>query len=393
MHSTFFTGAKGKKYVVEKHIATGGEGEIYYLRDGLCAKIYLKKVLDTNTEIANKIIYMVDHPPVSSAMNFMAWPIDYLVSDGKFIGFVMENLSQYMELRLLYSYSIQKNPDLAINLQVALNLAYLVKCIHDSDYIIGDFNPKNIGYSQRGTVCVYDNDSFQFIDKTNDRLFRCVVQFPGYVAPEIMEESNKIKQKMILAGKDANKMSLRDLERGFSKNTDNFALSVHIFQLMMNGFNPFSSIPRAAERSCDVKRIADSSSSTLLPSSDDNVLYDRFCFNPDRQPFNKAVPLRDQFPDYIIKLFDRAFNHKIFPIRPTPEDWIVALNTYSEDVRRCKNVHSHIYWKMLDKCPYCEANRRFANTSTFSKRQTTGGNQYYEPIRRPQPFFDKHWIS
>lgn len=391
MGETFFTGSTGKKYTVEKKLAVGGEGEIYYLRDGLVAKVYLKKVLDTNTEISEKIMYMVKHPPENNAIDFMAWPIDFIVSEGRFCGFVMCNLSGYLELGRLYDFSIQKNPDFAINLQVALNLSYIVKCIHDSNYTIGDFNPKNIGYSQKGTVCVYDNDSFQFIDKDTDRLFRCVVQFPGYVAPEIMMECDSIKKQMILMCKDPTKMTLRDLKNGFSQNTDNFALAVHIFQLMMNGFNPYSSIPKASKRGYDTNHIANCSSSTVAPSSDENVLCDNYCFNDDRQPFNQAVPFKEEFPPYITSLFDKAFNHKLHPIRPTPDDWIHALNQYSDDVKRCDRIKSHIYWKKLDKCPYCEANIRVVRMNSVSKQQNKGP-EFCDPIRRPVPHFDPHWI-
>lgn len=337
---------------------------------------------------------MVKHPPSGDAVNYMAWPIDYLIENGQFIGFVMGNLSEYLEMRLLYEYSLQKNPDLAINLQVALNLSHIVKHIHDSKYVIGDFNPKNIGFSQKGTVCVYDNDSFQFNDSDTNHLYRCTVQFVGYVAPEIMEETELIKRQMIMSGKNADQMTLRDLKKGFTQNTDNFALAVHIFQLMMNGFSPFSSISKNEGRVNNPNHVADCSSSVVLPSSDENVKADNYCFNPDRQPFNKAVPSRNEFPEYIISLFDRAFNHRKYPSRPTADEWIHALDQYSQDVVRCKKIRSHIYWNKLNYCPYCEANARFAQSGSSLRKETQDIKKptTLNPVVRPQPHFDSHWI-
>ncbi len=391
MGDTVFIGSKGTKYVIQKKLAVGGEGEIYYLRDRQCAKIYLPKVLQSNPEIASKIKYMVSHPPTGDAIRYMAWPTDYLVSDGKFIGFVMGNLSDHLEMRKLYDYSKQKNPNITMNLQVALNLSLIVKHIHDSDYVIGDFNPKNIGYSQDGTVCVYDNDSFQFVDKDTNKTYRCNVQFPGYVAPEIMEETTRIKQKAIMQGCDANTITLRDLEIGFTQNTDNFALAVHIFQLMMNGFNPFSSIPKTDERCNEENHVDDCSSSSIVPSSDTNVLLDNYCYNDDRKPYNQAVPERFEFPEYIISLFDKAFNHNKFKERPTANDWIQALNLYCTDSVRCKRITTHIYWNKLDHCPYCSANARYAK-ATANLKMDPKKPRLCEPMKRPQPKFDSHWI-
>ena len=371
-----YRGIDGKIYNIpdnpQEALATGGEGSIYDVDNGHVAKIYLNQVLSKETDLESKIRFMISNPP-SRILKYMAWPIDALYRDGTFVGFVMNKLTGYSQLRDLYSFSISKSPSVDLRLIVALNLSNMVNEIHNAGYVIGDFNPKNIGYCENGTVCFYDNDSFQFKDGLG-HLFKCGVNFEGYVAPEVMDETDALKRRLIREGKDASKVQMKDLDVGFTKDTDRFALAVHIFQLMFNGFNPYASIPSNEIRTRDAPLVSNASSSRIVPTAEENVRMDNYCFKDGRQPKSAAVPRIDLFPNYISRLFSESFRHlRSNEHRPSAQDWVKAINQYRSDVRQCGKQKDHIIWNRSSICPYCEAIDRFSQVTKQYSRPSLSG--------------------
>ena len=378
----FYKGSSGKTYLISEDshdaIATGGEGSIFSIDANHVAKVYLKQILSKETELEAKIRYMISHPP-TRILKYMAWPTDALYKDGKFVGFVMNKLSGYSQLRDLYSFSIAQSPSVDLRLLVAYNLSNMVNEIHNAGYVIGDFNPKNIGYSNNGTVCFYDNDSFQFKDDKGN-LFKCGVNFEGYVAPEVMDETESLKRKLLREGKDASKVQIKDLEIGFTKDTDYFALAVHVFQLLFNGFNPYASIPSSESRTKDSPAVSNASSSRIVLTAEENVKLDNYCFKNGLQPQSAAVPRAELFPSYITRLFSDSFRHiRSNEHRPAAQDWIKAISRYKTDVKQCVKNKEHIIWKSSPICPYCDALNRFSSITkqyakTLPTRQTPSRN-------------------
>lgn len=370
-----YQGSSGKTYLISEDphdaIATGGEGSIFSIDATHVAKVYLKQVLSKETDLEAKIRYMISHPP-ARILKYMSWPTDALYKDGRFVGFVMNKLSGYSQLRDLYSFSIAQSPSVDLRLLVAYNLSNMVNEIHNAGYVIGDFNPKNIGYNDNGTVCFYDNDSFQFKDDKGN-LFKCGVNFEGYVAPEVMDETESLKRKLLREGKDASKVQMKDLEVGFTKDTDRFALAVHIFQLMFNGFNPYASIPSSESRTRDSPTVSNASSSRIVPTAEENVKLDNYCFKNGLQPKSAAVPRVDLYPSYITRLFSESFRHlRSNEHRPTAQDWIRAISRYKTDVKQCGKNKEHIIWQSSPICPYCDALDRFSSiTRQYTKTLPT----------------------
>ena len=384
-------------------LAVGGEGTIIDVDNNHVAKIYHSSILLKDSDLEQKILYMISHPP-SRIVKYMAWPTDALYSNGAFIGFVMNKLSGFSQLGDLYSYSISKQHPEDLKLSVAYNLASMVSEIHNAGYVIGDFNPKNIGYNKNGNVCFYDNDSFQFTDN-NGFLHKCCVSFPGYVAPEILDMSETKKREYLKSGKDPNKVQLKDLENPFSLDTDRFALSVHVFKLLFNGFDPYSSIDVDSVQSSVPSNNPSYSSSRVLPSTDQNVSLDNYCFKPGRAPLSLAVPDVTSFPKYVTDLFLSSFTHiSTNSHRPSAQDWIRSLDRYSRDVKRCAAVSDHIYWKSVSECPYCSANEAFSNqvknynrkpaishTNPIVAQAVKVGFRANAPTSDVQKFYDLYW--
>lgn len=378
--STIFEGWKVPQYVLpDNPLAEGGEGKIYASGSKI-VKIYNPKILANSPQLERKIRYMIEHPPLKT-LRWMAWPTDILKRSGRFQGFVMNNLSGFSQLKDLYSYSLSTHSSQKLKLSVARNLAALVRDIHKAGYIIGDFNPKNIGYNSNGNVCIYDNDSFQFKDD-DGTLYKCEVNFEGYVAPEVMEETEKIKREFIMRGR-TDPVTMKDLPVGFTQETDNFALAVHIFQLLMNGMMPYSSVDEASKMQSDSVSHANISSSTAPPSTDENVKHDYFCFNPGRVPLHTAVPTKEAFPRPMIKAFSDSFRHiGIFSHRTSPTSWILALETYCGDLYRCRTVPEHVYWNQYQirygRCPYCDGDQR----TRLNNEKLKNSN----PVQKTNPF-------
>ncbi len=391
-------GIRGNSYSLPVEPAyKGGEGSIYRLSDGKVAKIYSSNVLlAQESELEAKIRYMTDHPPNGQIVTYMAWPIDTLYDNGRFCGFVMNDLQGFQEMKRIHAVSVKDTEPLNVKLQCAYNLAMMVAVVHRAGYVIGDFNPKNIGYNSRGIICFYDNDSFQFTDG-HGHVFRCNVQFPGYVAPEILIETDNLRRKWVMEGKKG-EVHMSDLSVGFTQDTDRFALAVHIFQLMMNGQPPYRTVAQGSQTDSNVpSQPPSSSSSTVAPKGDDDVKNDRYCFRTGYRPFSNITPRKELFPPYIMDLFDKAFRSlKSGEHRPSAEDWRNALDRYSSDVKKCCNDNRHLYWKSAPVCPYCDASARQKSSQSSPRLNTTpvptpsgiisGGNQNTSQFFNHQPY-------
>lgn len=121
---------------------------------------------------------MASNPPDKSILDQIAWPIDCLYDGaGKFVGFIMPKLKIDAELGELYVYparNIQLNNDQKV--VVAINICRVIAEVHKAGYVFGDFNPCNIGVNlSSGHVAFLDTDSYHIYDKTNNKLYRCVV--------------------------------------------------------------------------------------------------------------------------------------------------------------------------------------------------------------------------
>lgn len=329
-------------YKLGKEIASGGEGKIYTIigDNAFLIKIYNQ----TTKDLESKIKYMSLNPPSSDVLYDIAWPTDVLYDENDiFVGFVMPKLLVDTELKELYKYNPNEKNSLNYEnkIVIGINLCKVISEVHKAGYIFGDFNPQNIGVNLiNGHVGFFDADSYHVYDQNSNVWYKCGVGFDGYIAPELIKKAS---------GKTYLDCQLPT----FTKETDNFALAIHIFKLLFNGFTPFNGIDE------------NSNVSTASPGLGNKAIErDNYCFKPGNKPLSAATPSIDAFPKYIVDLFNRAFiDGKSNPKnRPSADEWCEILIKYRSECVKCVNDETHFYYynkkESKNSCPYCAANHR-----------------------------------
>ena len=365
-----YKGKGGKHYNLENTpFAQGGEGRVFNIigEPQKVAKLYKHGLNDTIKE--RKLLVMVSNPPAQSVMSQIAWPLDVLYDNNNlFVGFVMPKLPINEDLNVIYEYGLSakyQNVPWGNKIIIAKNLCAVLDAVHEAGHVVGDLNPKNISVDpQTGHIVFVDTDSYHIED--NGSVYRCNVGMPEYLPVEIQR---KMKGGLSTAALPT-----------FTKDTDNFALAIHIFQLLMNGTHPFS---------C---RVLPSQSSVVFPQPSDNILNGDCPFiNPKS---GTAIPVfappLSILPKEMQDLFKRAFvaGHTNPSKRPSPEEWYVSLTNLEKHLKKCPKIAYHEFYSGLTQCPWCKADQDFTKSinsankipmkqSTISKGMT--------PVTAPTP--------
>ena len=350
-------GLSSQKYQLDtKPFSIGGEGDIYNVTNvaTIVAKIYHADRI--TKELENKLKIMVKRPPSSGVFTQVAWPLDVIYdSNNQLCGFIMPKLNITEELLELYKYPPQKYKNITTRhkIIIAENICAIISEVHKAGYVFGDFNPRNIGVNlNTGTVAFLDTDSYHIYDRDTNSTYRCKVCLDGYVAPELLKACENYP-------KDA--YATVPLPT-FTKETDNFALAIHIFKLLMNGYTPYNGIKES------------DSVSIGSPGVGNNAIkQNNYCFRPGNKPQAVAVPPMDVLPQEIADLFTRAFmDGRIDPRqRPTAIEWHSALNKYENSLKTCTRNSAHLYNSSLSLCPWCETDERYANSIAPAIAQKT----------------------
>ena len=344
-----FWNSSGKAYELEDTpLSAGGEGNIFVVRSepNRAAKIYHA----VNAALEKKITLMTKRPPSSSITNQLAWPLDVLRDQsGQFRGFVMRRLNVTNELQELYKYPPMEFEGVTLGhkLVIAENICSVISGVHRAGYVFGDFNPMNIGVNLNdGTVAFFDTDTYHIRDPYSNETYRCNVAYPGYAAPELIAACKRYKRANPSEKDVYAKMPLPT----FTEQTDNFALAIHIFKLLMNGYSPYNGIDSNLTVSQASPGIGDAA-----------VERDSYCFKPGLKPQSAATPPLETLPKAIQDLFTRAFvGGRTSPgLRPSADEWRAALEQYENALTQCPVNANHQYYKLNNTCPWCEARRRY----------------------------------
>lgn len=326
-------------------LASGGEGAVYTIQGfpHKLIKIY------TNASDAKakeeKIRAMVRSGESSTLknsglLNDISWPLAMIYDDKhNFIGFGMNAIGDGLKLDDIYAYPPKANANITIKdkLDLLISMCDVIERFHDTGNEIGDFNPENIMINKNMTVGFIDVDSCHL--HLGGKTYKCVVCAPGYVAPEIISKT---------------KNTTYEAYNGttFTKESDYFGLAIHCFCMLMNGCHPYK---------CVKHKLAQGSSASVKPI---DLRVER-----GETPFFRSVPnmttpdwaprLND-FPDYLIEMFKRAFveGHSNPLKRPNEKEWKRVLLKYKSELKQCKHQRIHQYWKGFSTCPYCEALKR-----------------------------------
>jgi uncharacterized protein YjdB/serine/threonine protein kinase len=303
----------------------------------------------------------------------VAWPLDVVYdSNNKFCGFVMPELNINDELGEIYKYPSNLNISMHQKLIIAENICAVISEVHKAGYVFGDFNPRNIGVDKNsGTVAFLDTDSYHLVDTAKNIEFRCVVYLPGYMPPELID---KYRTHLAANPSDKSQFLAKLPLPTFSRETDNFALAIHIFKLLFNGYTPYGGIIET-----------DSASQSSPGMGDTAVERDNYCFKPGFKHQAVAIPTLESFPQEISDLFTRAFIIGKIDAkqRPTAIDWHNALVNFEKNLVTCRRNVLHQYDKNNTDCPLCEADERYKLSMT-QLTQTSFAGVLKAPSPTPQ---------
>lgn len=323
-----YTTATGKSITLGKKLGAGGEGAVYDVAGAphLVAKIYHAHRL--NAALANKVRAMVADPPEDATRKpplnhvSIAWPTDIVMNGRTFAGYVMPKLPKSDDLYDLLQPQQRKKQHAQLNhrhlYRTARNLALAMEAIHQKNYVIGDVNFKNALFNDDALITIVDCDSMQ-VTEANGTVHRCIVGMPEYTSPE-------------LQGKDFNK-EVR------TANHDAFGLAVLIFQLLMQGFHPFTG--RAKPGTPDVEQ------------SHVYCIQQQIFPYLDNQPYEppRVAPSFHALPPMLQLLFTRAFTQ--INNRPTPKEWAQVISLIEKRLVQCSNDANH-YYPSDGACVICE---------------------------------------
>lgn len=375
--NTSLRGRSGLIYTLGKEVGAGGEGHVYQIQNQrLVAKIYNK----VEGDIEKKITYMVNHP-ISNVRDdsgkeimALAWPLDILRdSSGAFVGYIMPFIEKGVDI-----YNIARGCDTAeakamfpkytweYNLVTAINLARAVAHLHAYGCIIGDMNSKNIKVGAGCCIILLDNDSFELHDASTGDYFKCTAGTQEYLAPELQG------------------VHLRDKNVRFTKESDCFSLAIHIFQLLMGNYHPFTG-----------KNLVELQNSSAVNQQLDNIQNGRCPFV--RQVPNLAIPvaapyLEEMVSPQLVADFKRTFTYDARTLltqakqRVSADEWFRDLFQFWREPRtQCGRDHTHYYPTSMGRCGLCAAQARYEAYKRSLTSITPGGGGSNSGGNNPPP--------
>ena len=315
---------RGQAVVLGKEIGKGGEGAVFEIQGSTnVAKVYKKSPDKAKQTKLQAMVGMAKDDLTKVA----AWPIATLHSSpgGSMTGLVMPRIVGFKEIHTLYSPAQRKlqypQADWSFLAHTAANCAIVFEAMHRYGVVIGDVNQSNAMVSEKSLVRWIDCDSVQ-MDTYAGRCF-CDVGVPLFTPPELQGRAYK----------------------GLSRTTnhDNFGLAVLIFHLMFMGRHPY--VGRFQGRGeMPVERA---------------ITEHRFAYSvkqgqqTEMLPPPQSLALTNVSPD-LGNLFEKAFaRESAVSGRPTPQQWVAALQAFSKSLKPCKKVLGHLVPQHLQGCPWC----------------------------------------
>ncbi|MBI4757376.1 MAG: SUMF1/EgtB/PvdO family nonheme iron enzyme [Betaproteobacteria bacterium] len=329
--------ADGQPITLMQELGKGGEGVVYGVREcaDQVAKVYHPSHRSRDRE--DKLQIMVASPPGGAPAPIpagggavaVAWPTGLLYERGRFAGYLMPKVSQSPDIFKLF------NPQLRLKhypwldwrhlFAIARSLAQAVDHLHSHGVVVGDINQKNVLVSRNVQVMLVDTDSFQVRDPRG-KVFHCPVGVPDYTPPELQG------------------VHLGSVER--SEFHDRFGLAVVLFQLLMEGFHPFTGVPLDPKFSATGEFYLYAIRHGIFPYQPGS----RFSPPPGAPPF-------DALPPDLQNMFLRCFviGHQLPAQRPSAEEWVGALGMAEKRLVQCKSNPTHWISAHAGMCHWCRA--------------------------------------
>jgi len=324
---------QGKSISLVKEIAKGGEGRIWQTdRSGYLAKTYHKP----SNEQITKLQLMVANPPPNPTAGMghiaISWPTNLIKDNqGRWVGFLMPEIKNAKELVYVYHPTNRNKHAPAFNWYclhiIAYNFASILREIHNANYIIGDISVKNILVNDRSLVSLIDTDSFQVTDPKTHKVYYCSVGSEGFTPRELI-------------GQNLSQLAQNRFH-------DRFRLAVIIHYLLF-GSHPFMGMWTGSGNP---------------PGQNDSISQGHWPYgiNSLLKPSRNTIPLEILHPE-LKECFTKCFNdgHQSPTSRPSPEDWVYALQVAISDLVVCSKNRNHInsqnsiYSKHSGSCYWCD---------------------------------------
>ena len=339
-------GKTGKSYRLGDRIGAGGEGTVYRISSeyGKVAKVFHNGKYNPDV-MKRKIETMISMPikPVVDGILRVAWPEDILMDGNIFVGYVMPFVEAPYEIFQVYRDDDDRDRILPkytwkYSVQYAYNLSWIVWYMHLNDIVIGDMNMKNIHINEKGQVVLIDCDSFDITNPKTKEHFPCTVGIPEMLAPELQNCVNLVNGK-------------------FSEESDDFALAIHIFRLLMKNADPFGA-----------KLISKKKSSRSAVNASGAIVNGECVFvrNIPGKVAPEWVPPFEMLPEDVRNAFIKTFNYtsltalKNVKNRTTAEEWNRILLNFAQAepnpyLKQCSKNPRHIYPAHNSACPWCDS--------------------------------------
>lgn len=350
-----YQGLSGRNYDVDdRAMAKGGEGSIHIIqgRGHQVAKVF--KPEKRNAQREEKLRNMVQERLTDEQLQQIAWPQDVIYNQSGFAGYIMLKLSNTSSLTEIYSTG---KYDLRFRLMAAINLCAAVDTVHEMGQVCGDLNPQNICVNldtndrQNGfKITLVDTDSYHFM--ANGRTYRCEVGLGDYIAPEL--------QKKLTNGLDLKSVPLPS----YTKETDLFALAVHIFYLLMNGCHPFACAKETNVYDHTLEQMTSEGGkeSVVAPQPIENIKNGVFPFSGNWPGITTPVYAPDfaSLPPEIRNLFICTFvdGYRDPSKRVSALKWQSVLQSSIRNILPCGKVSSHYFFNHMAECPLCRVDQK-----------------------------------
>ena len=310
------TSSREELHLEQVPFAQGGEGALYTVLEPVkyqhcVAKLYHPK--KRTRQRANKLHYLVQHPPVfedEAQENLVSWPLGLLEQRKRFVGFLMPRaIGRSLEVlatakmpnylpKKWQRFALGSTGALELRQKVCFNIAVALYHIHKTGrYIMVDFKPDNILIQENGLVSLVDMDSIEIVNG-RQILFPAAVTTPEYAPPEYHE--------------------LKQRNEALDVSWDTFSMAIIFYKILL-GIHPFAATTQGTYET--------------VVGLGDKLKHGLYVHNQELKHHFSVIPLPHleyyNFPRALQYLFSACFIQGLQhpELRPTAEDWCMALGT------------------------------------------------------------------